>query len=190
VGEGGGGGGLGGRGVFEEGAARTCLQPGLGGDGVEHQRRVEADLVGQAPPGPLPAPRHEAEGPWRLAVGDVVGHLGRRQQQRHRRGQLDGRGRGGHHPGGAQTPQGAGTGPAVVEALGLEVLGQHRQEQPVVAGGQPGVVADLVAQGQAQPAQVAGPTVPLLRAQAVTAGADDPKHLRQASVSPTGTAAR
>ena len=61
-------------------------------------------------------------------------------------------------------------------SVGDEVLGQHRQQQAVVAGGEARVVADLVAQRQAEAAQVAGPAGALSGAQAVAAGANHAEH--------------
>ncbi len=184
--EGGGGRGLGRLGDGEQGRSgpRERLDAALPVHRVDQYGGVEADGAAAARPGRVPAggdpaggERHRSAGQQAVPVGDVVAHLGRGQHQgdgRREAGALAVRdGRGAHSaqragPGGA--PPGARTAP-----LGLS-LSQNRYEQPVIVRHDSRELSVVLAQCEAQPAQMSHPLAREALSEPVPARPDDSEH--------------
>lgn len=184
VGEGRRGGGLGGfgdRGQRGAGPGEQ-LDAGLPVDGVDEQRRVEAELCAGARAGPVPARGNPACcGGDRAAlqqavpVGDVVPHLRRCQHQGDGGGQpgsLAAGDRGGPH--GAQRARPGGTPPSG-GALGLS-LRQNRDDQTVIVRDDPGELPMVGTECEAEPAEVGHPLGPEPLGQPMGTGPDDSEH--------------
>ncbi|MGX1514828.1 hypothetical protein RKD44_006116 [Streptomyces collinus] len=152
--------------------------------GVDQYGGVEADCTAAARSGRVPAggdpaggERDGTAGQQAVPVGDVVAHLGRGQHQgdgSREPGPLTVRdGRGAHPaqragPGGP--PPGARTAP-----LGLS-LRQNRYEQPVVVRHDPRELSVVLAQREAQPAQMSHPLAREALSEPVPARPDDSEH--------------
>ncbi len=187
VGEGRRGGGLGGLGDQQDGSAgpQRALQLALPGGRFEQHTGVETDRRGAAgalpvpPPGDRPGPdRNGAAGEDAVAVLDVVADLHRGERERDGGGEPgafalgDG---GGAHAAQRARPGGAPPGGVLPGGLGLD---QHGDDQTVVVGGGPGELSVVVAQCEAEPAQVRHPGGLEPLRQSVLARSDDAEHDR------------
>ncbi len=185
--EGGGGGRLGRLGDRQQAGARPGggLDRRLAADGLGQHRDLEPEpLAGPRAGGRPPAGQRGRRAPQAgaaeraVAVVGVVAQLGRRQHQGHGGGEPGAVTGGDVRP--AQPAQRAPARGAPFRRARRLRLGQHRDHQAVVVGGQPGRLPVVVAQRQAQPAQVGLPGRPQF-AEPVAARPDDPEHLNQAS---------
>ncbi len=181
VGEGGGGRGLGRLGDGEQGRAGPGdgLDAGLAVDGVDEDGGVEAEVAAGPGAGPVPGAGDPAgrggDGPARqqaVPVGDVVPYLRRGEDERDGGGEpgplAPGHGRGPH----AAQRAGPGGAAAARHGAGLS-LRQDRDDEPVVVGDDPGELAVVGAEREAEAAEVGHPLDLEVVGEPVRAGSDD-----------------
>ncbi len=185
----GGGGGLGGLGDQQHRAAgrQFALQLALAGGRVQQDRGVEADHRGAARALAVPAPgdrpgagRDRAPGEHAVLVLDMVADLHRGERQRdggRQPGTLAPGDRGRPHAAQRTRPGGPPAGPGGGVPGGGLGLDQHRDDQPVVVGGGPRQLPVVVAQGQAEAAEMGHPARLEPLREPVAARPDDAEHV-------------